>query len=372
MHYVNLIQKGLTYAAYYGNALFRRVGRNVEKLARPIPSEEGYWAELAERVKLAAFTLGLFPCAAVLLVPSFTLYGLASCAGKGRFEWIGQQMPPIFQGQSIKVLSLNVCFQDPWSPLTGGVVSPHDPVGNYPSRIAAVVDLIARKNPDVFLGQEFDNLGAQDESIRLMQQRGYRYFLRDLGSDHPVQNPSGLFVASKIPLENIAFVPYPAEVKGSGVGRWSARGALILTIRVGGSDLRVVNVHLNPGDGPENDQARIDQLQRHIAPLLQGNSVVIGDLNFDTSSVNLEQIGFSGFINLFEGQVTCTDLGKHQLLGKNLLPNGQPCGDCEQRIDGLLYHPEQVRVTSSAIEVLELDGRLLSDHYALSATLQTV
>lgn len=372
MHYVNPIQKGLTYAAYYGTALSRKVGRNVEQLTRPMPSEERYWAELAERVKLVVSILILFPCAVVLSLLSCALYGLASCAGKGRFEWIGPQMHSVWQGQSIKVLSFNACFQDPWAPLTGGVVSPHVPLGNYPSRIAAIVDQIARKNPDVFLGQEFDNLGAQDESIRLMRQRGYRYFLRDLGSDHPVQNHSGLFVASKVLLENIAFVPYPAEVKGTGLGRWSARGALTFTIRVGGADLRVVNVHLNPGDGPENDSARIAQLQRHVAPLLQERTVVMGDLNFDTSSVNLAQIGFPGFVNAFEGQVTCTDLGKHQLLGKSGFSNGRPCEDCEQRIDGLLHHPEQVRVAASAIEPLEWDGRLLSDHYALSATLQMV
>lgn len=366
--YVNGPQKIFTYMGYYGNSFARESARNIERLARPMPQGVDYWSEVGERVKRVVATPFSLPLAAALAIPSLACYFLAAMLGRGRIEFIKPEFLTDWTGRSVKVMSLNACFQDPWSPLTGGVVPPFDPVGHYSSRIAAVVDAVARQSPDLFMGQEFDNLGAQDKFIRLMRQRGFRYFLRDLGSSHPIQNPSGLFVASKLPLQNIQFVPYPDKDKAGGA-KWSAQGALAFAVSVGGLDLRLVNVHLNYG-GEENQGARNRQMKNHVAPLLAGRSALFGDLNFNTSEVDLGDLGLPGFVNELEGQVTCTDAGKHELLGKSLYPNGKPCEDCREKIDGLIYRPDQIQVTDCSLIPLISAGKPLSDHYATVATLQ--
>ena len=368
--YANNGQKFLTYIGYYANEFARISARSIEYLTRPMPQGNLYWTEVGERVKRTVSAIFSIPLAAVLFIPAFSCYSLAAGIGGGRFEYIKPESPANFwQERSVKVMALNACFQDPWSPLSG-VVLPSEPVGNCSSRIAAIVNAIAQENPVVFMGQEFENLSAQNECIRLMQQKGFRYFLRDFGSNDPVRNNSGLFAASKVPLQNVEFVPYPAEDR-AGLAKWSGQGALTFTISVQGQNLRLVNVHLNYGTGQENQDARNRQLTRHVIPLLnRGNAALFGDFNFDTASVERAASGLLGFVNALEGQVTCTDAGKHALRGKSMNPNGHPCTDCEERIDGLIYNPNQMQVLASEAKPLVLGNQSLSDHYATIATLQ--
>lgn len=369
--YVNSAQKLFTYLGYYANAFVRLSARNIERLTRPMPQEDSYWPEVGERVKRTASAIFSIPLAAVFSIPAFAFYSLAAFVGRGRFEHVKPESPANFwQKQSVKVMAHNACFQDPGSPFTGGVVPPFEPVGDCASRIVAVVNAIARENPVVYMGQEFDNLSAQDESIRLMQQKGFRYFLRDLGSNDPVRNHSGLFVASKVPLQNVEFVPYPIEDR-AGLAKWAGQGALSFTISVQGRNLRLVNVHLNYGGGQENQAARNRQLTRHVIPLLKrGNSALFGDLNFDTASVERAASGLLGFVNALEGQVTCSDAGKHALRGKSMNPHGSPCTECAERIDGLIYDPGQVQVLASEVKQLVLGNQILADHYAIISTLR--
>ena len=369
--YVSDVRKIFTYMGYYANEFTRASVRSIEYLTRPMSRENSWWAELAERVKRAVSALFSLPLAAVLLIPAFACYVVAACVGEGRFEHIKPESAANFwEERSVKVMSLNACFQDPWSPLTGGVATPFEPVAGCASRVAALVDAVAKENPVVFMGQEFENLGAQDECIRLMQQKGFHYFLRDLGSNDPIRNNSGLFVASKVPLQNIEFVPYPDEDR-AGLAKWSRQGALTFTISVQGRDLRLINVHLNYGEGEKNQEARNRQLVRHVVPLLnRGNAALFGDLNFNTASVERAASGLLGFVNALEGTVTCTDAGKHALRGKSLNPGGNPCADCEERIDGLIYNPKQIQVFDSGSKQFLLGGQLLSDHSATIAMLQ--
>ncbi|HEV7737812.1 MAG TPA: hypothetical protein VGO47_10640 [Chlamydiales bacterium] len=370
--YATDAQKCFTYMGYYANAFAREAVRDVERLTHSMPQGNGYWEEVGERVKRVTFAIVSIPLAAFLCIPAMSCYVIAACMGEGRFELIEPKSPASFwQARDVKVLSLNVCFQDPWSPLTGGVVPPFEPVADCASRISAMVNAVAKENPVIFMGQEFESIGAQDESIRLMQQKGFRYFLRDLGSSDPICNNSGLFVASKVPLRNIAFVPYPSEDR-EGLAKWSKQGALTFTTLLGGKDFRFVNVHLNYGEGEQNQQARNRQFQRHVIPLLKREpSVLVGDLNFDTSKVNKIDSGLQGFTNELEGLVTCTDEGKHTLRGKDRNPGGKPCTDCEERIDGLIYDPKRVRVDNCEVKPLRLKQQLLSDHFATVATIHS-
>ena len=365
--FVNSTQKFFTYMGYYINGFSRESIRDIERLTHPMPKGEAYWGEVAERVKRVALAIFSIPLAAILFVPAGLCYLIAACAGQGGFEYKHDQKPsPFYLENSVKVVALNACFQDPWSPLTGGVVPPHELVAKGVSRVAAVVDAVVKENPGLCLGQEFENLGAQDEFIRLMRQNGFQYFLRDLGSDEPVKNSSGLFVASKAEIHDVAFIPYRAEDR-SGFAAWCKRGALTFTVQLNDKTLKFVNVHLNDG---EDQESRNRQLKGYVVPLLSGPSVLFGDLNFDTSKVERAVSGLVGFTNATEGHVTCTDAGKHSLRGKSLTPNGQPCTDCAEKIDGIIYDPRQVTVAGVAVQQLKVGNYFLSDHSMTVATVR--
>jgi endonuclease/exonuclease/phosphatase family metal-dependent hydrolase len=371
--YVGDAQKFFTYAGYYANEFARASFRSIERLTHTMPQGDSYWKEVGERIKGVVSTFFSLPLAALFLIPSFACYSLAAFLGSERFDLIQpESAAPFWQERSIKVMSLNTCFQDPWSPLTGGVVTPFEPVGDSLSRVASIVNAIAQENPAIFLGQEFENIDAQDESIRLLKEKGYHYFLRDLGSNDPIRNSSGLFVASKIPIENPQFVPYPAEDK-AGLSKLSGQGALTFTVSTLNGPLRLVNVHLNYGNEAADQEARNRQLKNHVIPLLnRGPSALFGDLNFDTSKVDRAASGLGEFVNELEGRTTCTDAGKHALRGKSLQPDGKDCEDCDERIDGLIYKREEVRISDLDLKPLVYQGQLLSDHYATITNLEII
>ncbi|MBS0619845.1 MAG: endonuclease/exonuclease/phosphatase family protein [Verrucomicrobia bacterium] len=342
--YVNSVQKLFVYLGYYGNGCARQAVRSIEQLTRPTVA-----GEFCTKFFSTCTALLSIPIAGVLFVPSAACYALGALAGRGRFEQIGPEDQILFWPElPIKIMSLNACFQDPWSPLTGGVVPPFDPALGAAHRIDAIVERIVRESPTFFLGQEFDSIGAQDRCIALLQREGYQYFLRDLGANDPIRNGSGLFIASKVPLRDVQFTAYPAEDR-EGFAKWANQGALSFKI----GNLRIVNVHLNYGE--ENQAARIRQLTCYVLPQLsQGPGVVFGDLNFDTT-----RLGLNGLVNALENRVTCTDEGKHLLRGKSRVG----CTECEEKIDGLIYDPEQVEIAE--LHLTEMGE--LSDHYATVA-----
>ncbi len=364
--YVSGVQKFFTYAGHYAYEPARTVFRNLERLSHTMPPEEAYQGELRKRVQGVATAIILLPFAAALLIPAVACLTVAAAAGKGRFELIGPSSPASpWEGRSVEVVSINACFQDPWSTFSG-IKTPFEQVAPSMTRVAALVDAVA--GPTILMGQEFESISAQDEAIRLLRVKGYQYFLRDLGSHDPFKNSSGLFVASKVPLENIGFIPYPQEDRSGWMAKMSERGTLTFTVKVGGRDLRLINVHLNYAEGAENQAARNRQLTKYVVPLLRkGPAAVLGDLNFDTSAVPRQDSGLEGYTNAFEGIVTCTDEGKHTLRGKE-----GPCGDCAEKIDGLIYDEELLKVENTQVCFLGKGRDCISDHAAISATLSFV
>ena len=135
--YANSAQRLFTHIGYYANTFSRKSVRDIEHLTHPMPWEkDAYWREICERVKRVISAVFSIVPALVLLLPSAVCYSIAACAGQGRFELIEPKRPPASGDErSVKVMSLNACFQDPWSPLTGGVVPPFDPVGGCASRV---------------------------------------------------------------------------------------------------------------------------------------------------------------------------------------------------------------------------------------------
>lgn len=367
--YVNKFQKSLCYAGFYANALLRQSTRNIERLTRPMPQESAaYLKECVERIKRVAFTLFASPLTVVGAAVGFGCHLLSACLGKGRFELIAPIKPPLRQERpaSLFLLSNNACFQDPWSPLTGGMETALTENEEGETRLDEYVDVFDRR-VDVYLGQEYETLSAQDAMIEKLRRLGFQWFIRDLGAHHPFFNPSGLFIASKYPLKDVEFASYPLKDR-AGVAKGSAQGALSAKVYLAsGKSLRLINTHLNYGEGAENQNARNRQLRNYAVPLLRrGPAVLAGDLNCNTAEINKRAAGLDRLTNAIEGQVSCTDEGKHRLRGK---PRAN-CADCAERIDALIYDPRRVEVSEVEIRELRRNGRLLSDHFGIFARLQ--
>jgi endonuclease/exonuclease/phosphatase family metal-dependent hydrolase len=119
------------------------------------------------------------------------------------------------------------------------VVSP-----NMEARLAALPDVIAKLDPDVILLQE---LWEESEGNRVRQgleRHGYRY-TNHLA--HTASGMTGLFTASKLPLENVGFLPFASGrighsfwhlewIASKGVGRFLVHTAL--------GPIEVQNTHL--------------------------------------------------------------------------------------------------------------------------------
>jgi endonuclease/exonuclease/phosphatase family metal-dependent hydrolase len=223
-------------------------------------------------------------------------------------------------------------------------------------RAAAVARGIADKNVDICLLQECEDLATQDFLVESLRDSGYSTFVRDLGAHDPVRNVSGLFIASKVPLEGVRWLPF---IDKTGLGKWSNQGALAVDIRLGDRSVRLINAHLNYG-GEEAQEVRNRQFAQ-IQAMMHEGAVLFADLNFDTSRHPLE----GGYINALEGRVTCSDEPKHALRGKPY----EGCDGCEEKIDGIVYGPQaRVRVTVEELGPLKAGEKALSDHFASVAT----
>lgn len=362
------------WAGYYSNSFARHVGKDLEKLTRPFSSDEA--SQITERFKLFAHSLALAPLSIFGLPLSLVFFSMASSTSDSRLEVISPENEPAIPAnpKQITLMSLNSCFQEgPFAPLTGGVVAPFEPAGNHATRIAAVADWVAssevgpnQTSPDVLVGQEFHDLKAQNAFVEEMKKQGYSYFILDR-APHPVFNNSGLFVASKRKLGQVAFIPFPIEDR-EGLAKGTQQGALVFSVLDDKEQpiVRIINTHLNYGEGPENQEARNRQLKNHIVPLFSDTStpsVLVGDFNFDTSPpLAKEGAGLKGYINVFEGMDTCSNEGKILLRGKKGPPE-------LEKIDVLFANSHAMRISHVQVEKLEVNGTLLTDHFSLSATI---
>lgn len=364
------LSQSAMWAGYYSNHFARALGRDYERISRPLKcAEHDYqptpWQEIAERVGCLVRMSIFVPLSLLALPCSIFFYAISYFTNAQRLEIIEPETKcaESLRDRQVSVMSLNACLQEgPFAPLTGGVVPPFAPVGNHPSRIAALARCIT--SPDVFVGQEFHDLSAQDAFVEELKKQGYRYFIIDR-APHPICVNSGLFVASKRALSDISFIPYPFKDR-VGLAKGTQQGVLAFSVlgSQGKRVLSILNTHLNYGSGAENQAARNRQLRNHAIPHFRKRhpSLLIGDFNFDTSSPLAKSAsGLRGFVNVCEGQVTCTDEGKAHLRGRK----GPP--DLE-KIDAVIAN--SVRITNVNIRKLQEGGSLLSDHYAVHCTAQ--
>lgn len=347
----NRAQKFFVNAGYRINTFARWTIRQIGHLTSPLNTQgaaakvqQAAMIALAGIVSLGAFALST-PC-----------YLAASYVGTGRFEKIdGEKLPEASNSSEIKVLFQNICGQDPWSRWFGGVLSPFefDEEGNQ--RVNLIIESILKENPDVYCGQEYDDLKTTETIAQALAEKGYTC-VRDLGCNDPFLNHSGLFLAIKdqAAADSIGVHEFAPE-HTSGMGSWCNR--VIMEVTTNGT--RIVNIHLNPG-GKEHEATRLAQLKYYVAPLMQkGPTLVLGDSNLNTAELSPEQkeaAGLIGVHNALEGEKTCTDEGKHKLIGTSK----EGCTECAEYIDVILHRDEEIKVSNIALH----PGN--SDHYGIS------
>lgn len=329
----------------------RNVLYNVEIATRPATPT----LQKIEKIALAFFW-GVVSL--ISSVPAIILHSLSICTGCGSWELIKPATEiPSFQGKALKFASLNAALQNPYCPFTAGVVNPFDRLSPYPHRIAGLVEKIAEENYDLFAGQEFEDLGSQEEFIWIMEAAGYRYFIRDLGTN-TMLNRSGLFIASKYPIDQPKFTPFLWDDK-AGLAEFSKLGILTFTMSLNGKEQGFLITHLNYGDDEKCQTARETQISKFILPYLQKGYLVLGDFNCDTSQITQ----LKDYTNELEGKTTCSDEGKHTLRGK---PG--PCPDCNEKID-VIIHDSNTSIISAKATQLYSKQFFLSDHFLVTGEL---
>ncbi len=360
---------------HYSNAPTRQLGRDLERLSRPLKhNEHGYEEtpcnEGSHRVRRFFQVLALAPVAPIGSILGFGLFsvaGMISTYYDSRLEIDDMNAEAIGKKRTFHLLSLNVCFQEgPFAPIAGGVIPPLDPVEDHPSRATAIAHWIGTQlmAPDIFLGQEFTGLAAQDAFVAELKNHGYRYFVIDR-APHPFLMNSGLIVASKYKLSNVSLTPFSYSDRYGG-GKIVQNGAIHFSLTDNNKPvLSLLNVHLNAESGPDADNTRYDQLQNYVIPQLRNTdtpTVLMGDLNFDTSTPgSKEQAGLDGLINICEGENTWTNKGVVHLRGGN-----NPV--VYESLDAIIANSTEIELLTRKISQVAIGNALLTDHYAVGVT----
>jgi endonuclease/exonuclease/phosphatase family metal-dependent hydrolase len=198
----------------------------------------------------------------------------------------GKKEKSFFWRKKLTLLSWNVClFNENLSMLFGGVLP-------WKDRIDRIVAKIQTVDPDILCLQEVFSPQAGKELVQKLSSQ-YAHFYMQIGarpagfSLESLGISSGLFVASKYPLNNVNFTPYTQEQTPAfrGYGFFSADiynkkkmlGHLIAT-------------HLQPGCEKEDMRYRAAQMASICASLQDVKSPVFlcGDFNIEKNSPEAE------------------------------------------------------------------------------------
>jgi len=181
------------------------------------------------------------------------------------------------QDRKFTVLSWNICqAQGGYETSDGGVIS-------SPKRIQKIIDTILGSKAEVVcLYEVFDVYTARD--LREKMKNEYSHFYFSMGT-RVVGPPSGIFAATKFPVENPTFTPFPQEALD---GRAKNCGKGIFSFDIDKS-ARIFATHLQHSEIPAKPtpgevqarQAEMEIIMKLVDESGPEGRVVIGDLNLD-------------------------------------------------------------------------------------------
>ncbi len=345
------IREQLNQAAYASNHFARKFGRDLELITRP-------GANLPFLALTLPMTLSL-TAAGFAWHALFTTINIALPGGHVKFiEGNTSKTLP----STLKFMSYNACLREGIiAPYTGGIVPPFEAVEGFPSRVDAIAHYVGKESPDIFFGQEFNDLKSIETFIDILKTYGFTDFAYD-NILYPLNIQSGLLIASKSKLASPVFIAFPFEDR-LGIAKLARRGVLSCSLLNEQNQpiLRLYNTHLDAGT---DQNTRNRQLTKHILPAFENEkltAILAGDLNFDTAEYS-QEAGLENYHNILEGMVTCNNEGKIKLRGEKFATL--------EKIDGIIANKPIHFSNIQAVQVKSFDD-ILSDHYAVSATFAT-
>lgn len=201
----------------------------------------------------------------------------------------------------LSVLSANIiCFPEELPYPYGGMPP-------WKDRMEGLSEVILKADAHVICLQEVWDPEAMHSLIEKLKDH-YAYFVYNAGDPsgtmqlEKIGYSSGLFIASKLPLENIDFRRFPRSIPAT-----SNRGALIATCRAGDQIVPILTSHLQHGNDSDHLAVRKEQLQHCYNYLQETLSVVssdkslgmvVGDLNIDGFSQERIDSGLSQLFSI--------------------------------------------------------------------------
>lgn len=193
--------------------------------------------------------------------------------------------PEISIGNRLSVLTANLlCFPDPFTYFFGGVTpSSH--------RIDKIITKILKTKADIVCLQEVWDENAI-KALKEKLKNDYFYFVYEAGNQTATLCPdeigfnSGLFVASKLSLEELGFFPF-SEISPRKGG--IKRGALHAKFKAGNSSWKVVTTHLQPGLNDESIKIRKVQFRECSELVGAEKGFILGDFNINAFSEEFKE-----------------------------------------------------------------------------------
>lgn len=206
--------------------------------------------------------------------------------------------------QELKVLTANICCFPGNLTYTYGGVSP------WKQRIDKLVEVIRNSDAHIVCLQEVWDPECMRALIESMK-NDFGFFVYNAGDPAGTINVnkmgygSGLFVASKLPLDSIEFHRFPRSIPEN-----SHRGAIVAICRIAKERIAFINTHLNHTSAHLLHQmleVRQEQLlltygylQKAIAMQLPNKcwGFVAGDFNIDADTTEFKQSGLSSLFSI--------------------------------------------------------------------------
>lgn len=294
----------------------------------------------------------IFGASAALISRWVTFYlqhgGFIYC--KGREDEIVLKNPKKFS-----LFTLNACCFSGGLPKFFGGVSPSE------ERIDQIAEKILAQDPDVICLQE---MADEKSSLRLVEllAGSYRDMYLNIGPRRLIKGGSGLFVASKYPIEEPHFEQFIASTNAQ---KFEKKGFFNFFITNQGKRFaQIANTHLQPSKNelyPSVSEIRVRESQ--ISQILQKMKCedlprfAVGDLNLVVDSEEYEFSSIRSFVDLSEK------------IKEGTWINYDSLNKTRQKIDYMLFKGVEINHTTKLIPFFDPTSskKALSDHQGLFA-----
>lgn len=243
-------------------------------------------------------------------------------------------------------------------------------------RIPRIVNALKASSADVIILQELYQEGARATVRSELESAGWSFTTPKLGNDW-LNEDSGLFVASRVPVRDLEFIEFHAKTGEDALSdKGMVRVALDVSDRFDFDTIILVGAHLQSGYVHHGVRQR--QLEQMRELLRRGNperTFALGDFN-----VRGEVHTGSAWTQGWEHARMLATLGARDLGVRPTEPahtwDGvtnewmtRPEDTSQQRLDYVLALGTELEGTAHA-DPFEVEGRHLSDHFAVQATLR--